>query len=379
MAIEDDENNVQQEVQNEVTQQQEVVQDEPVTKGSSVDDALSKFIEDSTREPAKQGTPPTDPKAQQVGADGKPVARTPQQQQPPRQQPVQDQPVRGTAPTSRVREFGKRYYRDSSSNIVDKETNKVVAKAGAPYAVASGFLPYITKLETEIDTATTRMKAFEDARAIGRDAGLTMEEDALGTRLMVAYKKDPVATIKYLLTQAQEQGKDVSTLVGGQTYDPAPIINSMKQQFADALKPFMFLVDERTQTQEQQRANDEAAQQAQQEVSEFTEQFPDAMTQDAEIGALMAAQGWSMREAYFALKAHAAENRLDWSKPIGQQIAAKRAAPNGGGNNNRRELPPMNGRGGGQQPVRVNARDAAPDTDFGDIIKSVMAENGIEA
>ncbi len=374
------ENQNEQVVENQVEQQGEQQQEQQVETFApkSVDAALDKFIKDSEgARPQAQKQTPVDPNAPKLGADGKPIQAAPKQQQ-SGQQPQQNQQVRPTTPRAGVREFGKRYYRDASSNIVDRETNKVVAKAGAPYAVASGFLPYITKLEQDLDNTNTRMKAFEDARALSKNEGLSIEEDALGTRLMVSWKKDPVGTLKFLLTQAQEQGKDVSSLTGGQSFDPTPIMKGIEERITKAMEPFMFIVNDRQQQAQQKQAEEEAVLQAETETNDFLERFPDARTQDPAIAALMTANGWSMTEAYFALKAHAAENGFNWAQPIGPQIAAKRAAPNGGGQNNR-QLPNMNARGGSQQQVRVDSRHADADASMGDIIKDVLRENGIES
>lgn len=351
---------------------------------SSVDKSLDAFIRDSTRGPVGKTTQSeTTPK---LGPDGKPIPAQGQQQgQQPnanRQGTQQNQPIR-TVPqgTAEVRQFGPNYFRNAQSDIVDRRTGKVIAKAGIGYAAFSAIYPDLAKSEAALEKANTTIAAIEKSQQVAISAGLTIEEAAMGTRIMAAYKKDAAATIKYLLNEAQTSGKDVSSVVQGGGFDPSVMRSTMQEMLTEIVKPFQFLLQDR----EQQIQHQQGMEEARNTVNEFTQQFPDSIVQDKEIGAIMQAQGLTIKEAYFALKAHSFENKYDWTKPLGPQIAARRQqqgggtqpAPNGGGAN--RRLPDMSGRGGSNQNVRTDTRTAGVEEGYGDIIKGVFTDLGLNA
>lgn len=349
----------------------------------SLDAQLDNFIKESTRGPQKPAAAGEGEAGKIDPITGKPVAAVakPQQQQ---QQPAtgdrtqQGQPIRQVSQVA-PRQFGKNYVRNAQSDIVDVRTNRVIAKAGAQYGAFTQLWPELQKAEQENEKLTATVSAIEKANAVAIQAGLTIEDTAMGTRLMAAWKKDKAATIKFLLSQAQEAGTDVSSLTGAQAFDPSIIRNTVQEIVESAMKPFQRFV----QQDEQRAEQNEAMQQAQSDVAEFIEQFPDSKVQDAEIGALMSAQGLTLKEAYFALKSHCFENKYDWTKALGPQVSARlqaaqgRAAPNGGGAN-RAALPQMGGRGG-QQQVAVKDRVAKVDASYGDILGDIFTEMGIQS
>lgn len=256
-------------------------------------------------------------------------------------------------------------------HVYDQNGRKVAA-AGAGYTVATRIANLYEPVVREHAALKQRLEAIDSTNEIAKRAGLSIEESALGNRLMVSWKQDPKQTINFLLNQAQEKGIDISDIRSGGGFDTASFSTLLEERLAKALEPFQVFV--RNAQQEQEHA--ELVDQVKQDLQAFHEEFPGAAMHGPVLAAIMDKTGYSPREAWFALRAEAAQAGWDLRKPLqGQaQATVDRRTPNGGG----RPIPDMNGRnvnrGGGANPiVRAGSREVANvDDSYDTIINDVL-------
>lgn len=371
MAIEDDNqqqgDNQQQHVDNNASDDNQQLQnnEQQQQRGFGNDDldkALNRFMENNDAKPRSttQGTQQQGDGQQQPQGDNRPrdaQGRFIEQgaQQPARPATGQQQGQRGAQSAGdqqtqqippQARRFGAQYWSDERGNIHDAKGN-LVAPSGAGHSQFRKIFPYIQQLEQEVTSSKQRIEAFTEANALARAANLSLDDQGAALQLMVNWRKDPLGTIKTLLQHAQNAGIDVSPIAqGGSGLDGSTLRSAVKELLTEALAPFQPIVE---QTQ-RQREMEEAQQSAMQEYTAFIQEFPDASAHQGSLANIMRDRNVNAREAYFMLRAFAAEQRLDFSKDLAPQLQARQAngqrrAPNGGGNN--RPLPDMSGRNNG--------------------------------
>lgn len=280
------------------------------------------------------------------------------------------------------RKYGALFQSDTSGAIIDAAGRKI-ASPGMERRIFERIHHVFGTMEIEHATMKNKLEAYENADTAARDAGLNIEERAAGLRLMSAWKQDKVKTINFLLNQASQAGIDVSSIRGGGV-DMSAIRTVLAEEVRKAVEPFQpFVQQQQSQTEMQQMAEEARAQ-----LDEFHEQFPEARMHGTPIAAIMDKTGWNVREAFFALQAQAAKNGWDMSKPLAEQAQRTLASQNGGGGNSQRRptgdgsqrLPPMNGRGGGNDGtvVQAGSRGAASANDSWDsIVAGTLDDLGI--
>lgn len=342
--------------------------DKPDPSGGT--DGIDALIDQHIADTTGQGTPPKRPdtnkddttqqrRGQRTDTNDQGTGRTTQRSQVP-QQP---------------RQIGSLFKSGADNAIYDAQGNKV-ANAGLERRVFERVQRYYTGMETEHGALKQQITAYREANAAAQKEGLSIEEHAMGLRLMSAWKKDPLQTMNFLLTQAQKQGTDVSSIrSGGGNVDMAAFAQAVKEQVAEAFLPFQPFV-ERLQ---EQREEAELSSQVHQDIAAFFDEFPDSEQHRPVLGAIMAQTGWNPREAWFALQAEGAKQGWDMTQPLSPQAQrttgnGRGAAPTGRGNNPR--IPSMNGRGGGgsgEARVRAGSLEAAnADASWDDIIRDTI-------
>jgi hypothetical protein len=294
---------------------------------------------------------------------------------------------RGTQQDNRVqqttsqtpRQFGSHFRTNQRGDVVDVN-GAVIAKSGGERAVFHKLWPMMDRAYTEAATNAQKIKTYEEANALAKTAGLNINEQAAGMSFMVQWKKDPKAAIKTMLSLAQEGAIDVSDIVqGGGGFNQSAVmeaINGLLEQKLAAFAPIL-----------QQYANQEQEQviqgEVQQQYAEFIERFPDAKTHEDSIANVMRDKDVDHQTAYFITRTWAAENGLDWSKPLAPQALAlqqkngqQQQRPSGGGNN--RQMPNM--RNGRQQSnVDTDTKKtvfADPNDSWEQIARQTLAEHG---
>lgn len=171
------------------------------------------------------------------------------------------------------------------------------------------------QLKDQIKNLTTQQEQFKTIQDDMHRFGLQPNELQLGLQLAASWKQDMKGTLNKLLTYAQQQGIKVE----GQ---PAPAITRdlissvLEEKFGPVLQSF-----QQQQQQEQQRLDQER--QAQEQANAFLQQYPDAATHEDAIATLMQKHQLSPTDAYLQLRVYAAENGLDWSKPLAPQVKQK--------------------------------------------------------
>lgn len=360
------------------------VKQDDVDDGSKLDKDLDAFITQTSHDPltpAKGADKGGQGTGQQRSQQGAGQQRDVRGQQQTGQRGQGD--GRGTThdqTTHQPRQLTSLFRTGTDGSVYDAQGRKV-ANQGLERRIAERVSSYYRGMETEHAAFKQRLDAYENADTAARDAGLSIEERAMGLRLVASWKADPLRTVNFLLTQAQNKGIDVSAIRQGSGFDPAAVESMLEKRFNTLLERFAPLLS----NVEQQRENEEIREQVQNDIAAFFQEFPAAEMHRPVLGALMAKSGYNPREAWFALRAEAATSGWDLTKPLPEQARASHgngtgngAASTGGGRT--RVLPDMSGRGAGggsrgAQTVRAGSREVANvDTSYDDIIGDVLAE-----
>jgi hypothetical protein len=90
-------------------------------------------------------------------------------------------------------------------DLVDANGNLIAAggKERRFYETAQREKHRADQAASKITQLVGQLKAITDAGTVGTQFGLTPEEVTTGAQLIAQYKKNPVETIQYMLTQAQ--------------------------------------------------------------------------------------------------------------------------------------------------------------------------------
>lgn len=302
------------------------------------------------------------------------------QQQPPdnitqqRQSTPQDQVTQQTrAP---ARKFGNLFQAGPDGNIYDTNGG-LIAKQGLARSTFHRIWPTIEILARERAGLQQTVQNYESANELAKREGLSLDEHGAALQMFAQYKKDPVKTLNTLLTLAEQAGRDVSTI--RQSSGPAvtDIRAAVQEIVQEAIKPFSFLTEQQKVIQQQ---NDDL-EDVRNQYAEFVEEFPDSIVHTDALARVMRDKNISAREAYYAVRAFAATNGLDWNKPLAEQLVAKdqQRNPSGDGQN-RRQLPRMGGRNTREDThVENGALDQNNANDSWDAIaKKAMAKHGIQ-
>jgi len=346
-----------------------------VTSGSDLDaklDALAGISNaKTTKAPAKesvQGQSNTNTQAKKPGEER--YVATEDRQQGNRQ---------SVNPAHTPRAYGKAFKWDTQGNVVLASTGEIIAPIGAARKSFERMLPIISAAQTEADKYRGMYESAAESNAIASKLNLAPEEYAIGARIMATFKADPKKAIAFLVSEAQNNGVDVSDLGvgGGGGLSVQAIRNAVKEIVEEQIKPFSFIAQDR----ESQLAEQEATNEASNVVNDFLDSTPDAEVHMDSIARIMNAKPGqvSLSEAYWILNAHAHKNGLDWTKPLGPQIAAKLGnTPNKEQPvNNGRRLPDLNGRQNNGTIVERRQTVMAGDASSTDIVKEAMRDAGM--
>jgi len=198
-----------------------------------------------------------------------------------------------------------------------------------------------------------------------------MEDYGAALHLMVQWKKNPVETINTLARVAGERGLDVSSVRGQAGIDPVALRATVAELLTEHLKPFQPFVE--------QQQRDSEARVREQEVltqyNEFMSAFPDATPHQDTIANVMRDHGMNEREAYFALRAFAAQHGLDWSQNLRPQLETRMQQPPAG---NGRTLPHMGGGRGNGASAPMEASSGGLDESWNSIIRRTFKQHGVD-
>lgn len=353
--------------------QTETQQDDVVERGSKLDKLLDEHLAESDRGTRQAPTDKKEGEQQEARQPNKQGQGTNQDDRTQQRGQSTDQRQPTQQDARPPRNVGSMFRANGDGSIYDLQGRKV-ANPGLERRVFDRVSRYYNGLETEHAGYKQRIDNYESANAAAKAAGLTIEEDALGKRIMSAWKRSPTETINFLLTQAQNQGHDVSSIrQGGAAFDPAAVGQLLEEKLAARFEQLQPLIEQL----QHARELDDVRDQVSNEITAFFEENPEAAPHRPILGALMQHMDTGdPRIAWAELRVSAAQNGWDLNKPLGPQAQAtrQRGAPTRDGNS--RTVPDMTGRGGsGTGDGRIPAGSlgiANKDDSWDDIVGSSL-------
>lgn len=275
-----------------------------------------------------------------------------------------------------ARRYGDLFYADSRGDIYNAR-GQLVARQGYGRSIFHSLYPYIEASSTENASLKQRLDNYERANEVARSQGLTIDDQGAAMQLMVQWKKNPLETINTLLRIATERGIDTSSVRSGGV-DPAALRSVVAELFDERLKRFDPLVENFTRQREESEAHEAVVQ----EYNAFMEEFPDAAPHQSSIANVMRDRNMTHREAYFALRAFAAQAGLDWNSDLRPQLEARQSRNGQGSQNGQgsdRALPDMNGgRTASSNVVDAGSRDQSTgDESWDAIARRTLEKHGI--
>jgi hypothetical protein len=219
------------------------------------------------------------------------------------------------------------------------------------------------QLEGEVRQLKGTVETYERANAIGSQLGLNPGEVAVGAQLIDGLKRDPINTVKNLLTELQSKGHNIEDLGG---VNVGAITSAIQEQ----IRP---LVERFQQSENVTRARADAETQ----YTNFMTAHADARIHEDSLAYLLqerqrAGQPITLDEAYLTLRNYYYEKQLPWDKPLS---AFTNGNPGGSNTPNPANLP--SGRGNAQSgSVVPQVPNMAGESDeWDDIIGDVVAND----
>lgn len=315
------------------------------------------------------------PQGQSAGADN--VTGGQGDQAAPGQQPTGQQPSAKADAADKPRT-------DDKGNLIDKD-GKILAMAGAErrhYERAQQQQTYIKRLEGDID-ALRKSDAYAKAlNEVPQKLGLSLSEAEMGLQAIASFKKDPVATARWMLQETMRQGYNLQQIVGadakGQINGGSLDLQAVRSMISEAVQP---LVGDR---QAQQR-HTEAEVAAQREYEGFIAKHEHATVHDDVLANMMRSDpNLSPEVAYWQLREYAAKRGLDFSQPLRAQVQAQEQ---GGQRTNGHAQPrpnapqqqhqPMPNGSAPTQAMQQGPNMANPDEAWDVIVRQSLAEAGL--
>lgn len=267
---------------------------------------------------------------------------------------------------------------DGKGNLVNAQTGEMIAPAGPArrfYTEAQQLRGEVARLNATVQQAgelasrlaqaEAQIETYKQSNTIATQLGLTIDESVNANKLFAAYKKDPKGVLKYMLTEAQASGIDISGLVQGGHIATDAIAQLIDKKLAPVLEPMQHA-----------REAEQSALRVQQQYQQFITAFPDAKQHENEIALIMGRMDCDAREAYFVVKNYALENGLDWNKPLRPQIEARMSGTSLPANGGAPVIPNGRGNPGSFVPAhRGQVRDPAAMSNA-DIVRDAMREAG---
>lgn len=275
--------------------------------------------ENRTETPAAQQTV-----ERQQTTSGNPPQEQGTQGAQPGQQPTN---TTQTQPTGRLKDDGK-------GNLVD-DSGKIIVPAGFArrvYEDREKFRGVVQSQQQQLEAANKQLQEMQIVHGLPQKHGLSLADTQYAIEFMGAFKKDPVATIQNLLTQARAAGYNIPTGEGAESSLDMAAINRMLDE---KLAPF-------TSAANQSNQNTGPSPEVVNEYNGFIAKYPDATAHEDAIAHIMTQTGANAEVAYWQLREWVVSNSLDWNLPLGPQIQARQtqqtqqpAAPMlaGGGSN----------------------------------------------
>ena len=265
---------------------------------------------------------------------------------------------------------------DDKGNLVDSG-GKIVAAAGSERRLfetnqnlrrdVQTATQQVQELRTQLQVATQSNQQVQTINGMPQQLGLSPDDTVLGLNLIANFRKNPIETLKYILTEAKANGHNLEGIDGG-----ALDVGAVKSMITEALQPF-------TADREAENRQEQINTGAQRDYQAFMQKFPDARHHEDLLANMLTRDvNMAPETAYWQLLAWTNQHGLDISQPLKPQMEARQAQ---GGNGNAPQTRPMVV--GGQAPTQqttVADKDipiADATVEFDDIIAEAMREHGL--
>lgn len=370
--------------------------DEPNREATTEEEILSRHVDmaieaqDAEGEQSEGQAATTDDQGQGDAQQGQQAAEQNAQQQPGDTQDSQSGQGDATAPGQQQQQGQQQSPRGPESITLPDGT---VIQGGAERRLwgqlqsertnVQNLTTQVRDLSTRLQEAERNSEAYHAANTIGTQLGLLPEEQVQAARLMAQYKTNPIATMQFMLAQAQENGHNVAAIAQG--FDG----NAINQLIRNLTAPIAGQGQQQQQpnASQQQQTNDELNTHAAQQAEQFFASFPDAKLHETYIARMvMDYPGMDPYAAYESLRAAVNERGLDWNAPLAPQLAAsaqqadqqQQQNQQGGASANAGHQPPNLPQGRGNTGNAVtNTPTVAHESDhYDDIVKTAMKESG---
>jgi len=311
------------------------------------------------------------------------------------QQQTEGQPVgneagkSGTGDNTGQQQSGKPEQFTSSRTKTDKDGNlidaqgTVVAKAGAErrhYERTQAQASYINRLEGELKQAKDASSMTGVLNDAPSKLGLDAKETEMGLQAISSFKKDPVATARWMLQETMRLGYNLNQIVGenaqGQPNSGSLDLQAVKSMIGEAVQP---LVQDRTAAQEQQQAQADA----QRDYEAFVAKHDHATVHDDVLGKMLQDnRSLTPEVAYWQLREYAAKHQLDFSKPLREQVASRQQGgqgqqPQGNAAPQAQSQQPMPNGGAPAQNMQTSGTYADADDSWDSIVNDSLREAGM--
>lgn len=260
--------------------------------------------------------------------------------------PTQQAPTPHQQQTDDGQSFARPVRDDGKGNFVDPQSGQVIARAGAERRM----FEKARKMEGELGNArTTIQRAAQEVNTLrsqvqqlqaqaqqpqaehayvsqAKQKNLSDREVQVAFDIVAQLRDNPVAGVQWVLQSAMAQGYNMEQLLGTtQDGAPNPALNmgAVRQMIDSAVKPL---------TEQQQREADARQQQqdAQTQYNNFVQTHQHADVHMEAIAQLCQRNSnLSPERAYFEIKSYAMQHQLDFSKPLGPQLAGRQQPPHG--------------------------------------------------
>lgn len=312
-------------------------------------------------------------KRTQVDAQDEPALPMQLPQQQPPQQPAYDpNNPKGFARVGSL-------FADADGNIVTRD-GRVMAAKGEPArhwsnmskqaAQGEHFKKQNEALTRQIDGSRQLLQSAKELADLPTKLGLSREDYNEGVQLIAQWNRDPLTVARDIVSRTLARGFNATDIMGKSAGD-ALEMGAIRALINEVVAPQRAREAQETATTQQRQA-------AQTAYDDFLSRYPDSAPHGDAIAALMREQKISATEAYHEVRYFALENGLDFTQPLGPQVAAASARaqqrPNGAVPQVRTQRAPMvAGNGGGNRDNLTNETNFAPaDSSWGDILNSVM-------
>lgn len=301
----------------------------------------------------------------------------------PMQLPTQQTPEQPAYDPNNPKGFARvgSLFADAEGNIVTRD-GRVMAAKGEPARHWANMSRQATQgehfkkqneaLTRQIDGNKQLLSSAKELADLPQKLGLSREDYNEGVGLIAQWNRDPLSVARDIVSRTLARGFNASDILGKSAGD-ALEMGAIRQLINEVMRP------QQQREQTEQRTTEER-QRAQASYDSFISKYPDSAPHGDAIAQLMRDAGLSAVEAYHEVRFFAVQNGLDFSQPLGPQVAAANARAqqrNGNaapqGRTQRAPMIPGNGGGRGNLTTETNYADAS--SSWTDILNSVMRQS----